>query len=74
MASFIAYFSRRGNNYVNGEIKNLSVGNTEIVAGLLHDLAGADLFQMKPVVPYSTDYSACIEQAKQDKRRDARPS
>lgn len=73
MANLIAYFSRRGNNYVNGEIKNLSVGNTEIAATLIHDATGADLFQIEPVVPYSMDYSECIEEAKQDQRRDARP-
>lgn len=73
MARFIAYFSRRGNNYVNGEIKNLSVGNTEVAAKLIYELTEADLFQIEPVVAYSTDYSECIEEAKQDQRRDARP-
>ena len=28
----IAYYSRKGQNYVNGSIKNLAKGNTEIVA------------------------------------------
>ena len=28
----IAYYSRKGQNYVNGAIKNLAKGNTEIVA------------------------------------------
>lgn len=73
MASFIAYFSRRGNNYVNGEIKNLSAGNTEAAAKLIQDLTEVDLFQIEPVVAYSMDYSECIEEAKQDQRRDARP-
>lgn len=73
MGKLIAYFSRRGNNYVNGEIKNLSTGKTEIIAGLLGDLTGAKLFQIEPIVPYSMDYSECIEEAKQDQRRDARP-
>lgn len=73
MAKLIAYFSRRGNNYVNGQIKNLAVGNTEIAAVLIHDATGAKLFQIDPVVPYSMDYSKCIEEAKQDKKRDARP-
>jgi hypothetical protein len=31
----IAYFSRAGNNYVNGEIVNLPVGNTEVVATMI---------------------------------------
>ena len=28
----IAYYSRRGENYVNGSIRNLKLGNTEVVA------------------------------------------
>ena len=28
----IAYYSRRGDNYVNGSIKNLAIGNTEVIA------------------------------------------
>ena len=30
MAAIIAYFSRRGENYVSGKLKELSVGNTEV--------------------------------------------
>ena len=30
--SLIAYFSRKGNNYVGGSIVNLPIGNTEVVA------------------------------------------
>jgi len=30
--SLIAYFSRKGNNYVDGSIVNLPIGNTEVVA------------------------------------------
>ena len=32
MPELIAYFSRAGENYVNGNILNLSVGNTELAA------------------------------------------
>ena len=30
--TLIAYYSRRGENYVNGSIKKLKLGNTEVVA------------------------------------------
>ena len=30
--SLIAYFSRKGNNYVAGSIVNLPIGNTEVIA------------------------------------------
>lgn len=35
----IAYFSRSGNNYLDGGIHNLPVGNTETVAKKIKDLA-----------------------------------
>lgn len=73
MGQIIVYFSRAGNNYVGGTIKNLVVGNTEVAAKMIQKLTGAELFKMEPVVAYSTDYSECIEEAKQDKKRDARP-
>ena len=49
MGALIAYFSRRGENYVSGKLKELSVGNTEVAAGMLQQLTGADLFQLEPV-------------------------
>ncbi len=73
MPSIILYFSRAGENYVCGAIRNLSKGNTEVAAEILQNLTGADLFQIKPMVSYSEDYSQCIEQAKNDQKRDARP-
>ncbi len=73
MSELIVYFSRSGNNYVNGRICNLPVGNTEVAARMIAVQTGADLFRLQPAVAYSEDYSECIEQARQDQRRDARP-
>lgn len=69
----IAFFSRSGGNYVNGSVKNLFVGNTEIVARLLQKLTGAELFKIEPVTPYSGDYYVCINQARRDLQKDSRP-
>lgn len=73
MKELIAYFSRANQNYVNGVIKNLDIGNTQIAAEILQKQTGADIFKIDPVVSYSHDYSECIEEAKADQRRDARP-
>lgn len=73
MKPLIAYFSRNGQNYVRGAIRDLATGNTETVAGLLARLTGADTFRIEPAVPYSADYSQCIAEAKSDQRRNARP-
>lgn len=73
MAELIAYFSRRHQNYVNGSIRELDTGNTEIAAGILQKLTGAACFQIEPRQEYSRDYNECIAQAQADQRRDARP-
>lgn len=73
MAELIAFFSRADENYVNGEIKVLETGNTEIAAGIIQQLTGADMFKIEPQKPYSRDYNECIAQAQDDQRRDARP-
>ena len=73
MAELIAYFSRNGNNYLNGTIQNLKIGNTEIAVEIIYKITGADIFKINPLVPYSSDYSECIEESKEDLRRNARP-
>lgn len=71
--TLIAYFSRPGNNYVNGSIVNLSIGNTEIAAKKLQDLTGGSLFKIDPVSQYSGDYHTCTEEAKKELCANARP-
>ena len=74
MPELIAYFSRAGENYVNGNILNLSVGNTELAAKIIQEVTGADLYKIEPILEYSKDYSECLEEAKEDQRRQARPA
>ena len=59
--SLIIYFSRADENYAVGYIDK---GNTEVVAEYIRDLTGADMFKVEPLVPYSKDYTTCIEEAK----------
>lgn len=73
MKTLIAFFSRADENYVSGALKMLEVGNTEIVADMIQKETGADVFRIDPVVKYAVDYNACIAEAKEDQRRDARP-
>jgi len=69
----IAYFSRPGNNYVNGTIVDLPVGNTEVVAKMIREMTGGDLFHIEPVNAYPGDYSETTEVAKEELRTSARP-
>jgi flavodoxin len=42
--TLVIYYSRKGQNYVNGSIEDLPKGNTEIVAEFIQKAVGADLF------------------------------
>lgn len=69
----VAYYSRADENYVNGQIKTLKIGNTEVAAGIIEKLTGADTFKIEQMQPYAKDYNTCIAQAQSDQKRDARP-
>lgn len=71
--TLIVYYSRKGENYWNGSIKTLSKGNTEIVAEMIADLTGGDLFEVDTVKPYAADYYTCIDEAKKELQEGARP-
>lgn len=72
--TLIAYYSRKGQNYVNGSIRNLKKGNTEVVAEKIQALIpDADLFEIDTVRKYSEDYMTSTEEAKADIRDNARP-
>lgn len=73
MAKLVVFFSRKDENYVSGAIKELEIGNTEIVAGMIQKLTNAQLFKIEPLQPYSKNYNECIAQAQADQKRDARP-
>lgn len=72
--NLIIYYSRKGENYWNGGIKNIAKGNTEVVAEFIQNAVGGDLFEVDTVKPYAADYYACIEEVKQELRAQARPT
>ena len=71
--TLVAYFSRAGNNYVGGTIVNLPVGNTEVIAKMIHEVTGGDLFHIEAVKPYPEDYTETTDVAKEELRARARP-
>src|SRR6266498_4117850 len=71
--SLIAYFSRKGNNYVGGSIVNLPIGNTEVIAKKIQGLTGSDLFQIQTVKPYPEDYTETTKVAQDELSQNARP-
>lgn len=69
----VVFYSRADENYVNGLLKMLDIGNTEIAAGIIQRLTGADIFKIEQIKPYSVNYNECIAEAQEDQRRNARP-
>ena len=74
MANLILYYSRKGENYVNGSIQTISKGNTERVAEFIQKAVGGDLFEIEPVREYSASYMTCIKEAQAEQRGNERPA
>ncbi len=72
--SLVVYYSRRGNNYLNGEIVDLKTGNTEVVANKIQALTGSDIFRIETVKSYPVDYTETTEVAKKEQNDNARPA
>ena len=74
MANLIVYYSRKGQNYFSGSIRDVAKGNTEYVAEFIRDSVGGDLFEIDTVEPYPIDYMQCTEVAKDELRSKKRPA
>lgn len=68
--TLVVYFSRTGNNYAVGNIKE---GNTQIVANFIAQETGAEVFRINPIKAYPEDYTECTEVAKKERDSKARP-
>ena len=69
----VAYYSRKGQNYVNGRIVDLAVGNTEVIAQKIQAITGSDIFEIDTIKEYPIDYTATTRVAKAELNADARP-
>lgn len=72
--NLVIYYSRRGQNYFGGDIVDLEKGNAEQIAEYIDNAVGADLFEIETVKDYPEDYTRCTEVAKEEIRKNARPS
>lgn len=73
MAAVVIYYSRAGENYFGGQYRYVDKGNTEIVAEKIAAATGAALFKIEQAVPYSDDYQTCVQQAREDLKKQVRP-
>jgi flavodoxin len=68
------YFSRPGENYWNGGRRNLRVGNTEVLAGLISERLDCDVRRIEASDPYPNDYDETVERNVREQNTDARPA
>ena len=66
----VAYFSLAGEQYGVGVIEE---GNTSIIAHMIAEQTGADLFEIKPETPYPNTYQGLLDVSQQEMRDNARP-
>lgn len=82
----VAYFSRSGNTVweddvdavasasINVQADGTFVGNAELLAQMAQLISGGDLFLIKTVETYPSDYREATDQAKVEQNNDARPA
>jgi flavodoxin len=72
--SLVAFFSRAGENYYYGGRTNLEVGNTEVVAEMIRDRIGADLYKVEPADRYPDSYDEAVERNRAEQEANALPA
>ena len=55
--NLIIYYSRKGENYVNGSIVDLKKGNTEICAEFIQKAVGGELFEAETITSAQRKHS-----------------
>jgi flavodoxin len=73
-AVLLAYFSRAGENYFYGGRKRITVGNTEVVAGMISRLIGCDAHRIAAADPYPEDYEPTVARNVREQQANARPA
>ena len=66
----VAVFSLPGEQYEVGVIEE---GNTAIIANMIVEQTGADLFRIENVTPYPETYDGLLEVSRQEEAADTRP-
>ena len=70
----IAYFSQKGETYMNGDIVVVEKGNTQIVAERIAQEIEADLFHIEKEGGYPFTYKGMVEIAKEEWHNNLRPA
>jgi flavodoxin len=72
--ALLVYFSRAGENYYYGDRINLRVGNTAVIAAMITELVGLDVYEIEAADPYPEDYEATVQRNVREQEADVRPA
>ena len=67
----VAYFSLAGEQYGVGVVEE---GNTSIIAHMIAEQTGADLFEIEAATPYPTSHSELLDVSRQEMADNVRPA
>lgn len=81
----VAYFSRVGSSSFSEDVDVVTsaslrkgegglIGNTQVIADMVHKSVGGDVFQIVTVEPYPSDYEATVQQAKEQRDSRVKPA
>lgn len=70
-SSLVVYFSHTGENYAVGVIEE---GNTAVIASMIAQEMGADMFEIVPTEDYPSGYDDCCDVALAEQDEQARPT
>lgn len=69
----VIYYSRGGENYVNGQLEWLTKGHTAIVAEKIAAFLDAELISLIPKKEYPDEYQKTVELAEREKQQQELP-
>lgn len=70
----VIYFSREGENLVNGQINIINQGNTKQLAKIIASQLNCDMVEIKPVKDYPISYLETIDIVEKELRENSKPA
>jgi len=71
--ALLVYFSRAGENYWEGGRRDLTVGNTKVIAQMIAERISCDVFEIRATDPYPEAYDPTVARNLREENADARP-
>lgn len=68
MTAVVVFFSRSGENYINGKKQMISVDNTANLAEKISQQLDVSAYQLLPTIPYSDNYDEAVQKAEKEKQ------